>query len=499
MSEKHALSRRDFLRLTAAAATGAVMAACAPAAPQVVEVEKQVPVREVVVQTVEVEKVVEKVVEKKVEVREPVTIAFWGWTSREEKDIVERFEHPYIKVNLSELGEAVFGDQKYLTAVAAGKGPDAAIQNRHTFMQFAAKGLYMDVTAFFEQEGLKTEDYFPVQFEETCWAGKIHGLPRNTDVRILYWNKEHFREVGLDPETPPGTWAELEEYTARLNKRDAEGNWERMGFIPYYGNTWMWLYGFLNKAPAISEDKRTILCDDERWVEALQWMVDFYDNYLDSFEMSAGFQQGYQTAELGLFELGRVSMVGHGDWMLRLFARLPDLEYGAAPMPIPPEGEMSSWSCGWSAVVSAAAKHPEAAWEFVKWWTGIEGHRAAAEARNAETVRRWERDQIKGEPIYVPAQAVYIPAAEMLEEEYVSKCSEKIQEEYALCMDCLMNWTHGCGTEMGLAALQYWVEIDNAVRVATAHEATPREAMSACQDKVQKATDEAWEAVEQAG
>jgi len=48
MGQKQATSkkftRRDFLRLSAAVATGAIVAACAPAAPQIVEVEKEVAV-----------------------------------------------------------------------------------------------------------------------------------------------------------------------------------------------------------------------------------------------------------------------------------------------------------------------------------------------------------------------------------------------------------------------------------------------------------------------
>ena len=63
-------------------------------------------------------------------------------------------------------------------------------------------------------------------------------------------------------------------------------------------------------------------------------------------------------------------------------------------------------------------------------------------------------------------------------------------------IDCLNNWTHGCGSEMGVAALTYWVEIDNAARSAMSHKMTPAEAMKDCKDKVQKATDEAWAAID---
>ena len=42
--EQRKLNRRDFLRLSAVAAAGAVVAACAPATPQIIEVEKEVPI-----------------------------------------------------------------------------------------------------------------------------------------------------------------------------------------------------------------------------------------------------------------------------------------------------------------------------------------------------------------------------------------------------------------------------------------------------------------------
>jgi ABC-type glycerol-3-phosphate transport system substrate-binding protein len=66
--EKRKLKRRDFLRLSAAAATGTVLAACQPAAPQIVEVEKPVVIEKEVIKEVPVEKVVQQtvVVEKEV-------------------------------------------------------------------------------------------------------------------------------------------------------------------------------------------------------------------------------------------------------------------------------------------------------------------------------------------------------------------------------------------------------------------------------------------------
>lgn len=75
----------------------------------------------------------------------------------------------------------LFGDQKFYCGGRVGNGPDAAVQNRHTFLQFAAKGLYQDVTPWVEKSGLKTEDFTSVQLAESShlgwaylWVAHVH-------------------------------------------------------------------------------------------------------------------------------------------------------------------------------------------------------------------------------------------------------------------------------------------------------------------------------------
>ena len=176
---RKAISRREFLSTVAITAAGAVLAACGKKATEATE---EAPV----------------VVEAP-PTAEPVSINMWGWTDLVNTELVTKFmeKYPNITVNMSDIGDAVFGDQKFLSAVAAGTGPDVAIQNRHTFMQFAAKKLYKEVTSLLETSNMKISDFTPVQIAETSWQGKVFGLPMFTDVRYLYWNKKIYSEVGL--------------------------------------------------------------------------------------------------------------------------------------------------------------------------------------------------------------------------------------------------------------------------------------------------------------
>ncbi len=446
-------SRRQFLNMAAATTAGAILAACQPAAKPTeadMPAEPTAPPPE-----------------------EEVSLNVWGWTDLIWTEMFNTFteQNPKIKINLTELGENVFGDQKFLTAVSAGTGPDLAIQNRHTFTQFAAKKLYQDVTGYMEPSGIKRSDFTPVQIEETSWDGKVYGLPLFTDVRYLFWNRKHFEEVGLDPDTPPTTWSELEMFAEKLNVKNDKGDLDRIGFVPYlFGNSWTWLYGFINKAPAISDDKRTILCDDPRWAEAVDWMVQFYDKYVGTFELANSFSEAVSAAGLGEpFSAEKVSMSASGDWQVGDFLRLPDLDWDCAPMPISPNGEKSTWSCGYSMVMAPQSKHADQAWKLLKWTATEPGWEARAAATKIDTARVWEREKIEGEPQYWPTQACYLPALKMLEEKYVSVLGDKQKKAWALGIDALNNWTHGCGTEMGLAALEYWVAMDNSTRSALSH------------------------------
>jgi ABC-type glycerol-3-phosphate transport system substrate-binding protein len=475
-------SRRQFLKLAAGfGAVGALAACGAPAAPAAPAAQPAA---------------AETTPQPAAAAAESVTINVWWWTAEPWKSAADAYNKAQdkIKLNLSEIGDAVWGDQKFMTAAAAGTGPEASIQNRHTFMQFAAKSLYKPLDSYFQKDGFKAEDFFPVQFEESRWNGTLYGMPLYTDSRLLFWNKKQLQEAGFSE--PPKTFTDLDVYTDKLSKKNAKGDFDVMGFVPYLvGNSWPWMYGFLYGAPAISPDKRTILCDDPKWVEALDWLVGFYDKHLGNFEIASAFNTGFATQTQDLFAQERVSMVITTNDVSNSYLQFPDLDFAVSAPPVPDGGVKSSWSCGWTFVIAPQAKHPDQAWEFIKWQIGPDGWKAIGESQKAETAKMWSRDQVPGDPEFVPFEACYVPSADFMAKEYVSKLPQQRQDEYNLGIDCLKTWTHGCGSEMGVAALNYWTEMDNAFRAALGHKMTAVEALKQCKANVQKATDEAWAAI----
>jgi sn-glycerol 3-phosphate transport system substrate-binding protein len=112
--------------------------------------------------------------------------------------------------------------------------------------------------------------------ENSQTGGKTWGIPFQRSTIVLYWNKELFREAGLDPETPPQTWAEQVAFAEKLTKRDGATTSQWGLQIPSSGFPY-WLFQALAvQADAIlmnREGNRTAF-DAPGVIEALQYWVD---------------------------------------------------------------------------------------------------------------------------------------------------------------------------------------------------------------------------------
>ena len=91
-----------------------------------------------------------------------------------------------------------------------------------------------------DQAWLKS--FYPAFMENSQTGGKTWGIPFQRSTIVLYYNKELFKEAGLDPNKPPANWKEMAEYAQKLTKRDASGKVTQWGVqIPSSGFPY-WLF-----------------------------------------------------------------------------------------------------------------------------------------------------------------------------------------------------------------------------------------------------------------
>ncbi len=157
------------------------------------------------------------------------TVTFWHSMSGESGDamgaVIEEFEkqHPDIAVDATYIASQGEGqNEKLLTAVAGGNPPDVAYFDRFEIASWAHRDSLEDLTELAERDGVTKDKYYDFAWEEAVFDEKLYGIPTSTGSRLVFFNKDHFEEVGLDPENPPSTIAELEEAAEKLTNKKRE-------------------------------------------------------------------------------------------------------------------------------------------------------------------------------------------------------------------------------------------------------------------------------------
>ena len=323
--------------------------------------------------------------------------------------------------------------QRLLCAVAGGDPPDVVWFDRFAVGEWAARGAFRSLQDFLERDlaerpddpmTLHPERFFPPCWQESLYNGELFGVPSDTDNRALYYNLDILEKYQdelipagcTDPDDPakvgpPRTWAQLRAATRIMTEHDAAGILRQVGFIPNFGNSWLYIYGWLNGGAFMTEDGRTCTINAPEIVDAIAYMTELYDLMGGAEEVMA-FQSALQTGDLDPFVSGKVAMKVDGDWFLPTIAnRKREFRFGVVPAPAPEGKPRFGWCGGWAFVIPKGTKHPEEAWCFIKYLVS----RRAYEIRNDA-----EAEQIRGAgSIFVPRMSSRMDITEWAMEHYL--------------------------------------------------------------------------------
>lgn len=287
----------------------------------------------------------------------------------DERRIAQFEEATGIKVNVQFVPGGGLNNGKLLTAITGNTVPDLVETDLPALAySYAAQGSLESWDAYMDELNI-SDDLLPGFKELMVYQGNTYLVPQDSNVLLLYYNIEMFEEAGLDPNKPPTTLEELDEYAEKLTKIH-NGNIERMGFIPWTDNggdafTWLWMFGSRIFDPETNKLELT----DEKSVAAFRWMNEYAQQYdptkLKSFV--SGF--GGMFSPDHPFMTGKVAMTVTGNWFthaLEVYA--PHVKYGVAKVPAPPGGrEGSSPMYSNVFMIPKGAKNIDLAVEFVKF------------------------------------------------------------------------------------------------------------------------------------
>ena len=285
-------------------------------------------------------------------------------------------QHPEQPIELTYIPHAEMVP-KLAQAIAAGDPPDLMGLDLIYGPQFEAAGQLVDITDLIgDDPNLKTAS--PGHMSVSTYEGRLYGVPLYADVSALFWNKDLFRQAGLDPEDPPESLAEIAEYAAAIT---ALGD----GVYGYYlagscagcniftVGPLMWASG-AKIEPADADDEPLV---GDGIAQVLEWARQMH---LDGNINPANRSETGETFHLQ-FGSGKVGMMGTGNFNITLaMEQNPEMDFGVTTLPGVEPGSAASFAGGDIVVIPKGSDRVEEAIAFMKWLlsdeTQIEGYAA---------------------------------------------------------------------------------------------------------------------------
>lgn len=297
------------------------------------------------------------------------------------EEMVAAFEaaHPNIKINMQSMHWGSEYELRLRTELAAGNHPDIMAIDSPNLALYANSGALLSIDSYMKEEG-NIDDIPLGVLKGLTYQDEIYLAPIVESSIALFYNMNLFKEAGIpfpsgNTENPM-TWNEVLEIAKKINNpaKGVIGIDPAQGFNvgegpAYFKMPILWQFG----ADVISPDGSTAegYLNSPEAIDALQFYQDLYRKH------------GVASVEMppAPFENDKLGMTILGSWAIWELQQTPGFvlgeDYGVAPLPkgkdqVVPNG-------GWALGISSKTKHPEEAWEFVKYATGYEGSKMFVE------------------------------------------------------------------------------------------------------------------------
>lgn len=280
------------------------------------------------------------------------------------KAVVEQYNQQSedVEVKATVYPDKEFADQLTL-ALSSGTAPDIVSLDDVFAPYYESIDALADITEEFNE--LEYKDQFSEgMLELGQYEGKQYAIPFAPDVSVLLYNKDHFKEVGLDESKGPETWAELTEYAQKLTTNDrygytyagGEGGSQMFTFMPY-------VWG--NGGDILDDAGKKSLLDMPESIEAL----DFYDKLTNEYKVTPPGAATYSWSESqDAFLTGKASMAVLGAGQVYDFiTNHPELNFGVSLIPMNEGKEHSSFCGGDNIAITKQSENKEEAWDFIQF------------------------------------------------------------------------------------------------------------------------------------
>ena len=233
---------------------------------------------------------------------------------------------------------------------------------------WASEGIFTDITK--QIDGLDNKaDLQQGHIEAGTVDGAEYTLPFITDVSVMVWNKNLYKEAGLDPEQGPKSidqFVEQAKKVAALNKDGVAGSYlagQSGGALVFDLFPSVWADG----ESVMNKDGSEATLDND----SMKGVLDAYKELANTTNgLGAGSKEETGATWTAPFANGKIGVMPYPNTSTTaLFDAEKDggLEVGVAPIPGTKEGKTSTFLGGDAMGISKDSKHVAQAWNFLYW------------------------------------------------------------------------------------------------------------------------------------
>jgi len=325
------------------------------------------------------------------------TISVWHWmTDREQafQELSKRYEAKTgVRVNFELYAPSDAYSQKVRAAAQGINLPDVfgILAEKRDFASFVKAGHILDLTPYMEADNAVWKESFFSKalavnefLEGNSYGIKpgIYGVPIDvTTIQMLY-NKNLFRQIGLNPRNPPSTFQEFLDIGKKLKAANMQGlvsGWGEVWMIDCFANNYA--FNIMGKDKVLATIKGEVPYTDPDWIKVLGLFKDMQDSGL----LASGIVTMVNKTAEQLFANDKAVFAFNGSWCVNVYKGMnPNLDYAAIlPPKVSDKYPMMIWGgAGSSFMVNARSKNKEEALKFLMWLTDREQQAYLAEATN---------------------------------------------------------------------------------------------------------------------
>ena len=310
-------------------------------------------------------------------------VVIWHWmTDRQaafDKLAAQYFNETGVRVSFETYAPTDVYKNKISAAATANLLPDIfnPMGDRKEVASYINAGYIADLSGEMNRDGWKDVFFEKALMTNTFEAGNewnvqpgIYAAPLDVNSLMIYYNKDLFKQAGLDPENPPKTWPEFIEAGKKLRAAGIQP------FVSGFGEGWLigafaqsYQWNLFGRDGVLQTIEGKIPYTDSRWIKIFSLFAEMRDNKL----FASGIVTMVNKDAERSFATGKAAMAFNGSWGVNVYRSMnPNLNYSVFAPPALPEAKFPLLLFGGegsSLFVNASSPNKQKAIDFLRWMT----------------------------------------------------------------------------------------------------------------------------------